>query len=233
MTTAEKLVKVAENVPKVYKAGQKSEYDRFWDAYQQNGNRKDYTYGFSGYCWDDETFKPKYDIAPTSSAQSLFQYCQIADIKGICERYGVVLDLSHATITNQLFYGSSSVVYLPKIDLSNSQAYRTFYGCTQLKIIDELILSPTLNLDIEAFYNCGELTEIRFGNTITKSIDIHWSKNLSMMSLKSIVESLSDTVTGQTITFPTTAESTYNSATISGRWKEIVASKPNWTFAYA
>jgi hypothetical protein len=232
MTTAEKLVKVAENVPKVYKAGQKSEYNAFWDAFQQNGKRNDYFSGFAGAGWNDNTFKPKYDIAPNGMAQSLFHYSQIADLKGICERCGVVLDLSLATNTNQLFY-SSSVVHLPKIDLSNSQAYRTFYGCTQLKIIDELILSPTLNLDIEAFYNCGELTEIRFGNTITKSIDIHWSKKLSMMSLKSIVESLSDTVTGQTITFPTTAESTYNSATISGRWKEIVASKPNWTFAYA
>ena len=37
MSIAEKLTAIAENVPKVYEAGQKSEYDRFWDAYQNNG----------------------------------------------------------------------------------------------------------------------------------------------------------------------------------------------------
>ncbi len=83
------------------------------------------------------------------------------------------------------------------------------------------------------FSYCINLEEIRFEGKIGKSLDIHWSTKLSMMSLKSIVGALSDTVTGQTITLPTTAESTYDSATISGRWKELVASKPNWTFAYA
>ena len=54
-----------------------------------------------------------------------------------------------------------------------------------------------------------------------------------MPSLASIIAALSDTVTGQTITFPTTAESNYDSETYIGRWKEVVASKPNWKFEYA
>jgi hypothetical protein len=54
-----------------------------------------------------------------------------------------------------------------------------------------------------------------------------------MMSLASIVGALSDTATGQTLTLPATAESTYDSATYIGRWKEVVASKPNWKFEYA
>ena len=39
MSIAEKLTTVAENVPKVYEAGKKAEYDAFWDKYQNNGKR--------------------------------------------------------------------------------------------------------------------------------------------------------------------------------------------------
>lgn len=212
--------------------GMQTEYDRFWDAYQQNGNRSDYFSGFAGAGWNDETFKPKYDIAPTGTAQSLFHYCKIADIKNICARCGITLDLSQATNTNQLFY-DSSVTQLPKINLSNSNVYRTFHGCTQLQSIDELVLSTSKTIDLEAFYNCQELVEIRFGGTIAKSIDLHWSKKLSMVSLSSIVGALSKTVTGQTITLPTTARTTYDNVTIGGAWDELVSEYPNWTFAYA
>ena len=38
MSIAEKLTTIAENEQKVYDAGQKSEYDRFWDSYR--GSRR-------------------------------------------------------------------------------------------------------------------------------------------------------------------------------------------------
>ena len=38
MSIAEKLTKVAENVPKVYEAGKKDEHDKFWDEYQTTRN---------------------------------------------------------------------------------------------------------------------------------------------------------------------------------------------------
>lgn len=77
------------------------------------------------------------------------------------------------------------------------------------------------------------LEEIRFEGVIGKSLDIHWSTKLSMMSLSSIVGCLSKTVSGQTITLPTTARATYDNATISGSWDNLVKQYTNWTFAYA
>ena len=59
MSIAEKLITVAENVPKVYKAGQQSEYDRFWDAYQNYGGVMNAYYAFSGPAWNDNTYRPK------------------------------------------------------------------------------------------------------------------------------------------------------------------------------
>ena len=66
MSLADKLQTIAVNTQKVYDAGfglgLKSEYDRFWDTYQQNGNRREVAYSFSGSCWDNSIFHPKYDI---------------------------------------------------------------------------------------------------------------------------------------------------------------------------
>lgn len=59
--------------------GKSQEYNRFWDAYQQNGNRTNYTQGFSGYGWTDETFKPKYPII-ANDARYMFAYVNISNI---------------------------------------------------------------------------------------------------------------------------------------------------------
>ena len=78
MSIAEKLTAIAENEQRVYdagymhgnndgyllgeEAGKKSEYDAFWDAFQLDGERTNYSYAFSGSGWHSETFKPKYKI---------------------------------------------------------------------------------------------------------------------------------------------------------------------------
>ena len=70
MTTAEKLTTIAENQQKVYdagyadgvEAGAKSEYDRFWDEFQNKGGKASYYWAFYGDRFTDETYNPKYDI---------------------------------------------------------------------------------------------------------------------------------------------------------------------------
>lgn len=80
MSIADKLATVAENVPKVFEAGKQAEYDHFWDAYQDNGNRTSYLYGFMGYGWTDETFKPKYPLTFITNATSMFNYSSVEHI---------------------------------------------------------------------------------------------------------------------------------------------------------
>ena len=60
MSIADKLTTVAENVPKVYEAGRKAEYDAEWDERQEYGNRIDHRYFFAGNGWTSYTFNPKY-----------------------------------------------------------------------------------------------------------------------------------------------------------------------------
>lgn len=200
MTTAEKLVKIAENEQKVYEAGQKSEHDRFWDSLQNDGKSMDTSYMFCGYYWNDAIYNPKYPIVSSSCSQ-MYRFSMISDVK-------VVLDFSACTGT-YLFTNMANLKRIPKIIVNPNIAYTGWFSS-----------SPNIE-------------EIRFEGFIGKSLDIHWSTKLSMPSLASIVGALSKTVTGQTLTLPTTAESTYDNATFEGRWKELVASKPNWTFAYA
>jgi hypothetical protein len=235
MNIAEKLIKVAENVPKVYEAGQKSENDRFWDAFQQNGSRTDYASAFRTVTWTIENFKPKYDIRPVGNTNTMFFNSNInADLVELLETLGIELDFSKVTMLGSGFQGSK-FTRIGEIDCSSFTPTGTtsvFYNCTALKIIDKIIVNEDITLG--SWFNlCSALEEIRFEGTIGKNLDIHWGKKLSMTSLANIVDALSDTVTGQTITFPTTAESNYDSKTYIGRWKEVVASKPNWTFAYA
>ena len=201
MSIAEKLTKVAENVPKVYVAGKEAEYNAFWDAYiGKDGDVIASVSMFSGYRWTDDIYKPTHTIK-SSAFSSMYQNCPITDTK-------VALDLSSGSGTN-LFFNANNMKNVVKLIVADKNTYNSW------------------------FYGCSALEEIRFEGTIGKSLDIHWSKKLSMTSLASIVGALSDTVTEQTLTLPTTAESNYDSETYTGRWKEVVASKPNWTFAYA
>lgn len=236
MTIAEKLTRIAENEQKVYEAGQKSEYDRFWDAYQQNGTRTDYQRCFSGLAWTAETLRPKYDIRPTyGGGASMFQNCGFSgSLKQHFENLGIKLDFSKLITLAQPFYQAVYITEIPDIDISGcvNNCNNLFYGCTALKSA-KIKTSEAVNIATNSFTNCTALEEIRFEGVIGNSLDIHWSTKLSMSSLNSIVVALSDTVTGQTITLPTTARQTYDDATISGAWDNLVATKTNWTFAYA
>ena len=235
MTTAKKLVKIAEDMPKVYEAGQKSEYDRFWDVFQQNGNRTDYNTAFRSVGWTADNFKPKYDIIPVGNTNSMFVLSGInADLVEILEKQGIVLDFSKVTMLGSGFQ-NSKFTRIGVIDCSSFTATGTtalFSGCTALRVIDKIVINE--NVSMTSWFNsCSALEEIRFEGIIGNSLDIHWSTKLSMASLASIVGALSKTVTGQSITLPTTARDTYDSATYEGRWDELVAEYPNWSFKYS
>ena len=201
MTIAEKLVKVAEDMPKVYEAGQKSEYDRFWDAFQNNGGIINGTYMLAGYGWKDDNYNPKYPIK-LSSCTGLFRFSQLTDTK-------VAIDLTGSSVGTHLFHEARLLKNIPLLEIKESTTYANWFD------------------------SCFALEEIRFEGTIGQSLDLHWSTKLSMLSLASIIKALSKTASGQSITLPTTARQTYDNATISGRWDELVAEYPNWSFKYA
>lgn len=216
-----------------YFDGRSAEYDAFWDAFQNYGNRNRYIYGFAGSGWTADNFKPKYDIIMSGNNNYAFNSnAAQMDFAEYLESKGLKIDTSGMTSASEIFR-LSLFTRLPKLDFSKAGSmYFTFRECAYLHTVDEIKVTAS-NTYNNTFYGCTNLVEIRFNGTIGNSIDFHWSAKLSFMSLASIVSALSKTVSGQTITLPTTARSTYDNATYSGRWDELVAEYPNWTFAYA
>ena len=66
-----KTAEYADKVGEVYEAGKKAEYDEFWDALQDYGNRTAYGNCFAR--WVSNCFYPKYDIRIVGNGLSAFQ----------------------------------------------------------------------------------------------------------------------------------------------------------------
>ena len=170
MSIAEKLTTVAENQQKVFDAGKQSEYDRFWDNYQQNGERINYSRAFGGTCWSDETYNPKYPITATEGGAYLFYGSLITDTK-------VDIDI-----------GSSS----------SAATYR-FYNAEKLVTIRKLIVKEGAGYT-SCFIGCAALENITIEGVIGKNFDISDSPKLTHESLMSIIDHLKDTKSTLTLT---------------------------------
>lgn len=176
MTTAEKLVTVAENQQRVYDAGAKSEYDRFWDAFQAKGEGINYYYAFAYGKFDDENYNPKYPIT-TSGGVSTSRY---------------------------LFYQSKGITdtKMP-IYANGNDCHYMFSNCTGLVTIRELSVLEKQTFT-ETFNWCSKLQNLTITGTIGNSLSLSHSP-LTKNSILSVFNALSTTVTGKTITFKQTA----------------------------
>ena len=233
MDIAEKVLRQKKDFDDVYEAGKKAEYDAFWDSYDTSNqaySRSDFM--FAGKMWNDTTFKPKRDIVLKPSSSGAFYDNGCRDLKAILNKYGVKLDTSQVTNAGNFFI-SSYITALPEIDFSKATTITNAFGHMSLISIDKVTFKDGVAFN-NTFNNLHQLEEIRIGGTISGSgFDIHWSGKLSADSLKSIINALSTTTTGLTITLPSTAQSNYELKYGSGSWATLTATKSNWTIAYA
>jgi hypothetical protein len=165
MSLAEKTKTIAENVPKVFEAGKQvgkqAEYDRFWDANQDNGNRENYRYGYYGASWTNDNFHPKYKIKPTI-ATSVFQSCG-ATI------FDAEMDWSKITDAGNMFM-SSRFTELPEVDLENATYNKAYmfaamHGLVSLRIKVNENTTYVSNM----FQELIALTELEIIGTIGKN----------------------------------------------------------------
>ena len=75
-----------------------------------------------------------------------------------------------------------------------------------------------------------KLEHIRIEGVIRRSTSLRWSLVLKKESITSIIQALSDTAEGQTITFSQTAK---QAAFTDSEWAALIGTKPNWTIALA
>ncbi|MFR8974476.1 MAG: hypothetical protein ACLVG9_00545 [Eubacteriales bacterium] len=198
MSIADKLTQIAENEQAVFDAGKKSEYDTFWDSYQENGNKVAYRLAFFGSGWNDTTFHPKYPIKMYKGQQQMqaFYYFRGTHID---------VDIDFRAVGNaQVFQSASLLKTVSKLIVTDEVTYTNWFaGCTAL---EDITIEGTIGNDI-SFSDCALLTKA---------------------SITSIINALSGTVTGKTLSIKATAK---QAAFTDSEWAVLIGTKPNWTIS--
>ena len=214
-------------------------YDTFWNAYQSDGARETYYYGFCGTGWNRESFNPKHQIVVKGSAEGMFRNFNYTnkDIMQAVDLTPFNINWSGCTGMKQTFY-NARLLNTGLIDATNcSQLDNTFVngstgtnkGCL-VKITLKVKAATTYTNPIA---KQTELTDLIFtedsviGNS---GWDLSASPLLSKASVQSIINALSGTATGKSITLPTAVKTNYFT---DAEWNTLVGTKSNWTIALA
>lgn len=222
-----------------YSEGQQSEYDRFWDNFQQNGRRGGYQHAFTGTgekdAWNDEIFKPKYDmiLGVGYTGSQMFWWCPASNIAETLEKQGVRLDTTICGSMTQMFQ-SAFTKRVPELNCTHAMDYGngleyTFVN-SLIETIDKLIVTEALTY-YAAFKNCYYLKNITFEGAIGQNIDFAESTQLSKGSIENIIEHLSATASGKTLTLSSTAVTNAFGSTTASAWTSLVNSRSNWTIS--
>lgn len=158
-----------------------------------------WAYAFYGLMWNDKNYNPPEPIKPASGTSAAAMY-QTSTITDT----KVPLDLS----------GVSNINYI-------------FYNARQLKTIQDITF-PTSGTASGAFSQCSALENITVSGSIRISLAFNSCTNLKKASIESIINALSDTTSGLTVTFSETA---VNNAFTAEEWEALEATKTNWTIS--
>jgi hypothetical protein len=264
-TVAEKLSAIGNNMARVYdtgfekghdqgfeegkqfgdyaqgfEEGKQAEHNAFWDAFQQNGTRSNYSNAFV-HGWDDTNFKPKYDIRPTKACSNMFTDSNIIDIAAVFENCGVVLDTSQCTDLRYAFTNMRNTKRIPTISAETVISLEGTFGWSKTETIDKLILrADGTNTFSDTFRDATQLINITIEGVIGQNIDLRWSTKLTEASIRGIITHLSDTASGKTLTLSKVAVDDafvffWDGGEVPGTaednpfWPQLRDSKPNWT----
>ena len=217
-----------------YAEGAQTEYDRFWNEFQDYGERTDYTFAFRH--WSADYIRPKYKVENISlQAQQMFQF---AKIKKLEAEY---FDLAGADKLSGTVYGMFNACrQLEEIEDVNIPATNysaTWYNCTALRKI-AIIRCVAGQAFSSAFVGCESLEDVTFtGEMTTNGLDLSMCVKLNKASIESVIGILASTSSKRSVTL---SEAAVNKAfeTVDGEndgvhsdeWSELVATKPsNWT----
>lgn len=194
--------------------GKQAERNDFWEVFQKGGIAANYLYGFAYNRFNDNNYFPKYDIVVTSGN----------------------------TTGNYMFYMASELTDTKvTIDVSTvNNLQNSFHSCSKLKYIRKLIVG-SVTAFANTFNGDEELEMLNIEGTIAKNgFNVQYSKKLNKTSIESIINALSKTTSGLTVTLSKTAvnnafgidvddASTYPEGS---EYYELRQSKSNWTINY-
>jgi hypothetical protein len=214
----EKLQTIKDNVPKVYAAGKaaggdadaayerglaegrEAEWNRFWDLYQDYGNRKYYGYAFGGTGWaGNGLLPPKYPIVLSGGTTTEYGiFCNFNrynenpyDMTEVCK----MINCSKAKRLTRMFQDASAENIT--VDMSNCEVATDMFDCGDGGgNIDKVYLKVTEKLTTasDMFKNCNYLKTIRFteDSVVNVALSFAQSKSLESESVDSIINALKD-----------------------------------------
>lgn len=225
------LIKIAENVPKVYNAGYDSGYNKATEENSVYYRMTAWSSIFRGSVLPENVVLRAKEL---SSADQRFSYCfnnatGAKYIKLICDNPNGMLSMTSAFAVGSV-PATLEVVDLTEFYRTISSLHNTFKKQSKLKTILGALDLNNCTIAYSAFDNCKALEDIEFmPNTINISItSFPQSSKLTKASLTSIINGLNADVTGQTLTLSKTA---VNNAFTDAEWEALVATKTNWTIS--
>ena len=273
---AEKLVEVANNVQKVFAAGKQQGHDEgydsgydagleagkelggynegydegysksesdFWDVVQQNGSRTDYSWAF--FAWGCEYLRPKHKVIPQGLGVNDICY-NMASLKKIEAAY---FDFSQASGVNYSYSFCSCHVLEEIEDVGFMPAAKynyTFAWNPMLKTIAKITADENTLFE-HSFDGCKSLENITFAGVIGQNVNFNYCTKLTQASIESIVNHLSDSATGKTLTLSkaavdeefafffavgNTSEEIPGTHPDNPYWWPLRNTKSNWEIAY-
>ncbi len=229
------LSELSENVDTVYRKGKQTQTDAFWESAQKTSAgalRTDYSYAFAGAMWNDETYLPKYNIAPSNCSNMFFHNYEIhSPFK--CSAYPnapITIDTSSSTSFDRFIY-DCVVKAVPTINTTAATRLSSAFSyAVGLETIDKLILKSDGSQTFSSvFQGTTTLENIVIEGTIGQNgFDVSPCTKLTHDSLLSIINALKDysgTTTAKTVTLGAT-----NLAKLTDAEK-ATATEKGWTLS--
>lgn len=201
--------------------GKQAEYDRFWDANQDNGNRENYRYGYYGLGWTDDNFHPKHKFKPTV-ATGMFQSCRATV-------FDALLDMSQVTDATNMFNGAR-FLELPELNMTDATYSKAgmFAGSAVRKLAIRVSANTTYANDMFNIAN-GMKELIIIGTIGQNGLNVQWSP-LNHESLMSIINALQDKTADSSGTSWVCTLGSTNLAKLTDAEKAIATQK-GWSLA--
>ena len=215
--------------------GRKSQYDEFWDNFQNYGKRDIYCFAFRSCGF--EYIRPKYKIAPKviDAVGSMFRGSE--KLKKIEADYFDFSQLPFSTyVSGAHHYTFNACFALEEIEdvgLSPIYSYsQTFSWDTKLHTIAKITVDENTGFD-NAFHRCDALVNLTIAGVIGKNgFNVQDSTKLSKTSITSIINALSATTSGLTVTLSKTAvNNAFSGGSTGEEWLNLIATKSNWNIS--
>ena len=222
----------ADGITEGIEEGKDAEYNRFWDDALKAAAVGDFA--FAGPFWTDKAFDPpRGTVIQPKRAVYMFANAYITDLVTLCEEKEITIDFSKSTSLMYTFYGAYGAKFT-RIGVVNTTGintlYGTFYSQSKLHTIVKIILKEDGSQAFNTPFNgCSALENLEIEGTIGQNgFNVSPCTKLSRASITSIVNALSSTTSGLTVTISKTAK---EAAFTDAEWADLIATKSNWTIS--